>query len=159
MAAVQRLPESLEREVCLGYFDNEPMSCRKRNVVERAVNKLRGTRAVATRYDKRDFVYRGNIDVAAIRIWLRDPSQPDYGTRPSGNSELQRPRLSKPDGHSRPLTRRSRGHHSRIRVGRVEVVSCRSLDDGEPSSEARPATTPARLRWASISQVSAPSEN
>jgi hypothetical protein len=41
------------------------------------VNKLRGTRAVATRYDKRDFVYRGTIDVAAIRIWLRDPTQPD----------------------------------------------------------------------------------
>ena len=118
MAAVQRLPESLEREVCfLGYFDNEPMSCRKRNVVERAVNKARGTRAVATRYDKRDFVYRGNIDVAAIRIWLGDPPNPIYGTRPSGNSEAQRPRLSKPDGHSRRLTRRSRGHHSRIRVG------------------------------------------
>lgn len=49
---------------------------RERNVVERAVNKLRGTRAVATRYDKRDFVYRGTVDVAAIRIWLRDPAQP-----------------------------------------------------------------------------------
>lgn len=52
-------------------FDAE--SYRGRNVVERAVNKLRLTRAVATRYDKRDFVYRGTIDVAAIRIWLRDP--------------------------------------------------------------------------------------
>jgi hypothetical protein len=30
-------------------------------------------RAVATRYDKRDFVYRGTVDVATIRIWLRDP--------------------------------------------------------------------------------------
>jgi hypothetical protein len=29
-------------------------------------------RAVATRYDKRDFVYRGTVDVAAICIWLRD---------------------------------------------------------------------------------------
>ncbi len=48
-------------------------SYKQRNVVERAVNKLRLTRAVATRYDKRDFVYRGTIDVAAIRIWLRDP--------------------------------------------------------------------------------------
>jgi hypothetical protein len=37
------------------------------------VNKLRATRAVATRYDKRDFVYRGTIDVASIGIWLRDP--------------------------------------------------------------------------------------
>jgi hypothetical protein len=28
---------------------------------------------VASRYDKRDFVWRGTIDVAAIRIWLEDP--------------------------------------------------------------------------------------
>lgn len=46
---------------------------RERNTVERAVNKLRATRAVATRYDKRDYIYRGTITVAAIRIWLRDP--------------------------------------------------------------------------------------
>ena len=51
----------------------DPESYRQRNVVERTVNKLRTTRAVATRYDKRDFVYRGTIDVASIRIWLRDP--------------------------------------------------------------------------------------
>jgi len=56
-------------------FDTEQY--RKRNVVERAINKLRITRAVATRYDKRDFVYRGTIDVATIRIWLRDPVQTD----------------------------------------------------------------------------------
>lgn len=55
----------------LPAFDAD--SYRQRNVVERAVNKLRATRAVATRYDKRDFVYRGTIDVASIRIWLRDP--------------------------------------------------------------------------------------
>jgi len=29
---------------------------------------------VATRYDKREFVYKGTIDVATIRIWLRDPT-------------------------------------------------------------------------------------
>ena len=39
-----------------------------RNVVERTINKLRQTRAVATRYGKRKFVYRGTIDVASIRI-------------------------------------------------------------------------------------------
>ena len=46
---------------------------RDRNTVERAVNKLRAHRAVATRYDKRDYMFRGTIDVASIRIWLRDP--------------------------------------------------------------------------------------
>lgn len=52
-------------------FDRE--AYKKRNVVERAINKLKGFRAVATRYDKRDFVFRGTIDLASIRIWLRDP--------------------------------------------------------------------------------------
>jgi hypothetical protein len=28
---------------------------------------------VATRYDKRDYIYRGTIDVASIKIWLHDP--------------------------------------------------------------------------------------
>ena len=51
----------------------DPEVYKDRNVVERAINKLRATRAVGTRYDKRDFVYRGTIDVASIRIWLRDP--------------------------------------------------------------------------------------
>lgn len=46
---------------------------RDRNTVERCINKLRATRAVATRYDKRDYIYRGTTTVAAIRIWLRDP--------------------------------------------------------------------------------------
>jgi len=44
-----------------------------RNVVERAFGHLRQHRAVATRYDKRDFVWRGTVDVASIRIWLRHP--------------------------------------------------------------------------------------
>lgn len=46
---------------------------RDRNTVERAVNKLRAHRAVGTRYDKRDYMYRGTVSVATIWIWLRDP--------------------------------------------------------------------------------------
>lgn len=52
-------------------FDRQ--AYKQRNVVERAIGRLRIMRAVATRCDKRDFVYRGGVDVATIRIWLRDP--------------------------------------------------------------------------------------
>ena len=51
----------------------KPETYKQRNTVERAINKLKGYRAVATRYDKRDYIFRGTIDVASIRIWLRDP--------------------------------------------------------------------------------------
>ena len=51
----------------------DPVAYQQRNVVERAFCQLRQHRAVATRYDKRDFVWRGTIDVASIRIWLRHP--------------------------------------------------------------------------------------
>ena len=50
-----------------------PAAYKQRNVVERAFCQLRQHRAVATRYDKRDFVWRGTVDVASIRIWLRHP--------------------------------------------------------------------------------------
>ena len=53
----------------------DPGAYKQRNTVERAFCQLRQHRAVATRYDKRDFVWRGTIDVASIRIWLRHPSQ------------------------------------------------------------------------------------
>ncbi|WP_420713100.1 IS5 family transposase [Streptomyces sp. MMG1121] len=44
---------------------------KKRNTVERAVNKLKNSRAVATRYDKRGYVFLGTVTAATLIIWLR----------------------------------------------------------------------------------------
>jgi transposase len=44
---------------------------KRRNEVERTVNALKESRAVATRYDKRAYVFHGTITLAAIRLWLR----------------------------------------------------------------------------------------
>ena len=51
---------------------------RQRNTVERCFSKLKQFRAVATRYDKREVIYQGTVDVASIRIWLRDPVPHPY---------------------------------------------------------------------------------
>jgi transposase len=55
----------------LPAFDPERYA--ERNTVERCFSKLKQFRAVATRYDKRDRIYQGTIDIASVRIWLRDP--------------------------------------------------------------------------------------
>ncbi|WP_436844662.1 IS5 family transposase [Streptomyces wuyuanensis] len=48
---------------------------RRRNAVERCVNKCKQFRAVATRYDKRDYIFNGTLTITAIVIWLRDTVQ------------------------------------------------------------------------------------
>jgi transposase len=52
-------------------FDREQYQ--ERNTAGRCLGKLKQFRAVATRYDKRQFMYQGTVDLASIRIWLRDP--------------------------------------------------------------------------------------
>lgn len=49
-----------------------PKPTKTANTPKRCFNKLKQFRAVATRYDKRDYIYNGSIDPASIRIWLRD---------------------------------------------------------------------------------------
>lgn len=44
---------------------------RRRNAVERAINKLNNNRAVATRYDKRGCVFLGTVTAASLVIWFR----------------------------------------------------------------------------------------
>ncbi|MEU7499280.1 transposase, partial [Streptomyces griseofuscus] len=50
-------------------FDRERY--RRRNEVERTINRLKHFRAVATRYEKRAYVFHGTVTAAAIRLWLR----------------------------------------------------------------------------------------
>ena len=49
-------------------FDRE--AYRRRNVVERCINRLKQWRGLATRYEKRAASYRAAVVIAATMIWL-----------------------------------------------------------------------------------------
>ncbi|WP_371493897.1 hypothetical protein [Kitasatospora sp. NBC_00374] len=46
------------------------MDAHRRDEVERMINRLKHFRAVATRYDKRAYVFHGTVTVASLRLWL-----------------------------------------------------------------------------------------
>ena len=43
---------------------------KNRNVVERAFNRIKNWRGLATRYDKHAVIYRGGVVLASIYLWL-----------------------------------------------------------------------------------------
>ena len=50
----------------------DPVLYRDRNVVERAFNRLKGWRGIATRYDKHARNYRAGVVIACIALfWAR----------------------------------------------------------------------------------------
>lgn len=50
----------------------DPVTYKRRNVVERSFNDHKHWRGIATRYDKLAYVYRGSVVLRAITIWLRE---------------------------------------------------------------------------------------
>nr|WP_181396651.1 IS5 family transposase [Streptomyces sp. FT05W] len=50
-------------------FDEERY--KERNTVERAINRIKQFQAVATRYDKRGYLFLGTATATALTIWLR----------------------------------------------------------------------------------------
>lgn len=51
----------------LPAFDRE--ACKRRNTVERCINKLKQWRGLPTRYDKIATIYLAGLHIAAIFIW------------------------------------------------------------------------------------------
>ncbi len=49
----------------------DPARYKARNTVERAINKIKQYRGVATRYDKRGYIFLGTVTAAVLLIWLR----------------------------------------------------------------------------------------
>ncbi|WP_405784437.1 hypothetical protein [Streptomyces sp. NBC_00859] len=44
---------------------------KKRKAVERAISRLKNSRAVATRHEKCRYVFLGTVSVVVLVIWLR----------------------------------------------------------------------------------------
>jgi transposase len=53
-------------------FDRERY--RRRNVVERCINRLKQWRGLATRYEKRALNYRAMVVIASLMLWLNHDS-------------------------------------------------------------------------------------
>ncbi len=66
-------PQSLgaKRGSCGGRpVSYDAQDYKQRNVIERAINRLKQWRGIATRYEKRAANYLGMLTLAAILLWL-----------------------------------------------------------------------------------------
>ncbi|GAA4894599.1 hypothetical protein HNR25_000300 [Streptomonospora salina] len=94
-------------------------SYRGRTTVERAINLVKQNRAVATRYDTRAAVYDGTIQLAAIRIRLRDltrSTNTPYAPSP-GQTRAHPPRAG------RLLQPAVHGRRPPIRIGPIPAIT------------------------------------
>jgi transposase len=82
IATIPEPPDQIAHRLKRGHKGGRPpafdaVAYKDRITTERAFNKLEAFRAVAIRTDKRDYIYRGTLDIATIKIWLRDPVRKD----------------------------------------------------------------------------------
>ena len=75
-AVIPEPADQVGRRAQRGSRGGRPVSCdaqdyKQRNVIERAFNRLKQWRGIATRYDKHALVYRGALVLASILLWLR----------------------------------------------------------------------------------------
>jgi transposase len=61
------IPQPRNQRPC-ALFD--PAAYRRRNRVERLINRLKQSRRIATRYEKRAANYLAMLQIGAIRLWL-----------------------------------------------------------------------------------------
>jgi hypothetical protein len=78
----------------------DPQRYKQRTTAERCINKLKQFRAVATRYDKRDHMYRATLDVATVKI------TPPPAPRPPPPAPFDR--VGRRVGHARVLSAEDR---------------------------------------------------
>ena len=76
MAVIPQPADQIQHRKNRGSSGGRPPSFdardyKQRNVVERAFNRLKNWRGIATRYDKHALIYRGGVVLASILLWLR----------------------------------------------------------------------------------------
>jgi hypothetical protein len=67
-AGSRRDPAPIELE---GMIDDDREAYKRRNLIERCVNRLKQFRRIATRYEKTAGAYLSMLCIAATRLWIK----------------------------------------------------------------------------------------